>query len=102
MNVCEWVEGLYLLLGLRGRTMQASLAPDWLLCVWRVVHSRGPIRVEERLPWKVQRLSMRNVHVQYVMQKKNRWGKEDICYGTCFRHLYVGLLGCFQAGSRSP
>ena len=38
----------YLLL--RGRSLKLSLAPDWLLTVWRVVHSRGTIRVQERLP----------------------------------------------------
>lgn len=34
-----------LLLVLRGRALQLSLAPDWLLTVRRVVHSRGSIRV---------------------------------------------------------
>lgn len=38
----------YLLL--RGRALKLSLAPNWLLTVWRVVHSRGTIRVQERLP----------------------------------------------------
>lgn len=39
-----------LLLLLRGRALELSLAPDWLLTVWRVVHSRGSIRIQERLP----------------------------------------------------
>lgn len=49
----------YLLL--RGRALKLSLAPNWLLTVWRVVHSRGTIRVQERLPWEVKRLIKTNV-----------------------------------------
>ena len=41
-----------LLLLLRQRALQLSLAPDWLLSVWRVVHSGGSVRVQEWLPWE--------------------------------------------------
>ena len=32
-----------------GRALQLSLARDWLLIVWRVIHSRASIGVEVRL-----------------------------------------------------
>lgn len=52
-----------LLLLLRGRALQLSLAPDWLLTVWRVVHSRGSIGIQERLPWEVEVLILINIYV---------------------------------------
>lgn len=57
--VCVYVcVGYLLLLVLRGGALQLSLAPDWLLTVWRVVHRRGSIGVQEGLTWEVTGLSV--------------------------------------------